>query len=102
MAQGGRHPEPHVWQGMPVQILINNACNFAGPEQTADIMYPFLQGRPEGAPGFYFFRIVWVGPSQILRTLETLRQKHPDLEFEVVDPYTFFRLFKLSQQAGTK
>jgi hypothetical protein len=91
---GGKAPEPDVWKGMPVTNLINNACNFAGPEQTADIMYEFLRQKPADAPGFYFFRIVWVGPTQILQTMQSLREKHPDLQFELVDPYTFFRLFK--------
>jgi hypothetical protein len=26
--------------------------------------------------------------------MQSLREKHPDLQFELVDPYTFFRLFK--------
>jgi hypothetical protein len=91
---GGRHPQPHVWKGMPVLQLINNACNFAGPEPTAEIFYEFLRTRKADEPGFYFFRVVWVGPTQILQTFETLRSKHPDVEFEVVDPYTLFRLCK--------
>ena len=97
---GGKHPQPHVWKGMPVTSLINNACNFPGPEPTADIMHQFLKNRPQEGPGFYFFRIVWVGPTQILQTVEMLHKKHPDLDFEVVDPYTFFRLFKQHYQAG--
>ncbi len=101
-AAGGGSPRPHVWNGMPVTNLINNACNFAGPEQTADILYQSLQDKPPGAPGFYFFRIVWVGPTQILATLDALRRKHPELAFEVVDPYTFFGLLRqtLSESSG--
>jgi hypothetical protein len=94
---GGKAPKPHVWKGMPVTNLINDACNFAGPEQTADILYAHLKDRPKDAPGFYFFRIVWVGPSDILKTLAALRSKHPELDCEVVDPYTFFALFKEHQ-----
>jgi len=95
---GGKAPRPHVWKGMPVTELINSACNFAGPETTADILYAHLKDRPQNEPGFYFFRIVWVGPSEILRTLNTLRVKHPKLAWEVVDPYTFFALFKKHQE----
>ena len=45
-------------------------------------------------PGFYFFRIVWTPPSSVIESLEVLRNGHPEVPFEVVDPYTFFRLFK--------
>ena len=91
---GGQSPRAHLWKGMPVTNLINNTCNFAGPEQAADVIYQFVRNKPENEPGFYFFRIVWVGPSQIIQTMETLRKEHPEVDVELVDPYTFFRLFK--------
>ena len=58
-----------------------------------------IRARGAQKPGFYFFRIVWTGPSKVIDTLATLRRKHPDLDIEVVDPYTFFRLFKEHQSA---
>jgi hypothetical protein len=91
---GGRSPEPHVWRGMPVTNLINNACNFDSPEQAAAILGACLRGQPAGSPGFYLFRVVWTGPTQIINTVALVRQARPDLDLEVVDPYTFFRLFK--------
>ncbi len=91
---GGRSPEPHLWKGMPVTNLINSTCNYSNPEQTADAMYASLKQKPVDAPGFFLFRIVWVGPSQVIQSIETLREKHPELDVELVDPYTFFRLFK--------
>jgi putative glycoside hydrolase with GxGYxYP motif/GxGYxY motif-containing protein len=91
---GGRGPKPHLWKGMPVTNLINSSCNYSNPEQTADAIYASLKHKPADAPGFFFFRIVWVGPSQVIQSMETLRKKHPELEVELVDPYTFFRLFK--------
>jgi hypothetical protein len=48
-------------------------------------------------PSFHFFRIVWTSPSDIEKTIEALRRKRPELDIEVVDPYTFFRLFKESR-----
>ena len=78
---------------MTVTNLINSTCNYANPRQTADAMYRSLKHKPVDAPGFFFFRIVWVGPSQVIESVATLRKNHPDLEFELVDPYTFFRLF---------
>lgn len=90
----GRGPDPHLWKGMPVTNLINNACNHTDPERTADIMYELLKHKPVGSPGFFFFRVVWVTPKQIILTMDALRKKHPDLDIELVDPYTYFRLFK--------
>ena len=91
---GGKLPEPQVWKGMPVVELINDACNFAGPEQTAGIMAQAITSRGSKAPGFYFFRIVWVNPTNIADTLTALRRIRPNLNLEILDPYTFFALFK--------
>jgi len=91
---GGQDPKPHLWKGMPVTNLINSTCNYSSPQQTADAMAAALMHKPADAPGFFFFRIVWVGPSQIIQSMKTLGKKHPELEVELVDPYTFFRLFK--------
>ena len=79
---------------MPVTELINSACNFSDPEQSAETLYAHLKARPRDEPGFYFFRIVWVGPSDILKTFKVLRARHPELDWEIVDPYTFFDLFR--------
>jgi hypothetical protein len=95
--KGGQTPKPHLWKGMPVLELINDACNFAGVEQTAEILSQAIQARQNRAPGFYFFRIVWTPPSSIIQTIDALRKKRPDLDLEVLDPYTFFRLFKEHQ-----
>ena len=91
---GGQSPEPHVWKGMPVTNLINNACNFDNPDQTAAIIAGCLQGQPAGEPGFHFFRVVWTGPTQVIETVARVRTARPDLDLEVIDPYTFFRLFR--------
>ena len=99
---GGKLPEPQVWKGMPVLELINNACNFAGTEQTADIMAAAIKDRGNKRPGFYFFRCVWVNPTNIAETLAALRRKHPELDIEVLDPHTFFALFKKSQEQQDK
>ena len=91
---GGTVPKPHVWKGMPVTELLNDTCNFASPQQTADAMYNAIKKRGDTRPGFHFFRIVWTPPSSVIESLEVLRKDHPEFEFEVVDPYAFFSLFK--------
>jgi hypothetical protein len=95
---GGITPKPHVWKGMPVTELINNTCNFSSPKQTSDAVYRAIKDRGNTKPGFYFFRIVWVSPTDVLDSLEVFRKEHPEEEFEVVDPYNFFALFKKHYQ----
>ena len=95
---GGKAPAPQVWKRMPVTNLINNANTFSSPQQAAAIMHPFLQAKPVDAPGFAFFRIVWTSPAQVAQVLQVLRDTHPETPFELVDPYTFFRLFKEAHQ----
>jgi GxGYxYP putative glycoside hydrolase C-terminal domain/GxGYxYP_N second domain/GxGYxYP_N 1st domain len=91
---GGKLPEPQVWKGMPVTELINDTCNFASADQTANAMAHAINARGNKTPGFYFFRIVWVNPSNIADTLAALHKQKPNLNFEVLDPHTFFALFK--------
>ena len=91
--KGGKAPRPQVWKGMPVTELISEG-NMASPEETDRSLYARLKNRPKDAPGFYFFRLVWVGPSQVRKSLDSLRTRHPDVEWELVDPYSFFSLFR--------
>jgi hypothetical protein len=90
----GKVPDPHVWNGMPVTELINDACNFSNPAAAAEQMANAIQARGAAKPGFYYFRVVWVNPSKIIATLDLLRQNHPELDIELVGPYAFFELFK--------
>ena len=93
-------PEPQVWKGMPVTELINDANTFGGAEQTSGDMARAIRARGSKAPGFYFFRITWTSPTNIAGTLAALRKKLPDLDLEVLDPHTFFALFKEFQERG--
>lgn len=92
--KGGKVPEPHVWKGMPVMELINSACNFTSLDQESDAMSGSIPSKSPDNPSFYFFRIVWTNPGQVIETIELLKKKRPELDIEVVDPYNFFRMFK--------
>lgn len=98
---GGKNPTPHVWKGMPVMELINDVCNFATLDQSAAGMSANIPEKDNSAPTFHFFRIVWVTPKTIMDSVELLKQKRPELSIELVDPYTFFRLFKESEARKT-
>jgi hypothetical protein len=91
---GGKLPDPHVWKGMPVIELMNDTCNFANPTQGAAAMSSAIKNRGDKQPGFHLFRFVWTNPSNIIATLDTLRQQRPELNIEVLDPHTFFAAFK--------
>jgi hypothetical protein len=91
---GGKLPQPHVWKGMPVMELINDACNFSTAEETARIMSGLLPAPAGKQPQYYFFRIVWTSPSKVIEAVNRLKSLRPELDIEVVDPYNFFRFFK--------
>ena len=90
----GHGPEPQVWKGMPVLNLLNEANEFPDVEKTADVVANSIATHSGGLPGFYFFRIVWVDPSQVMAMLEVLHRRHPEIDFEVLDVHTFFALAK--------
>jgi len=88
----GRGPDPHVWKGMPVLNLLNEANEFPNIEKTADVVADAIATNSGGLKGFYFFRIVWVDPTQVLAMLEALHRRHPAIDFEVLDVHTFYEL----------
>jgi hypothetical protein len=96
---GGTTPKPQVWKGMPVTELINNTCNFENPKQTSNAMFGAMKERGNSIPGFYFFRIVWTPPTSVMESLAVFRAEHPEVPIEVVDPYSFFALFKKHYQS---
>ncbi|MHB1457203.1 MAG: GxGYxYP domain-containing protein [Armatimonadota bacterium] len=89
----GRHPDPHVWKGMPVTQLLNN-IDPNSPQNTADVINQMVKSRPKDQPGFFYFRSVWVSPTQVKECIDLFAKQHPEEQFEVVDLYTFFDLFK--------
>ncbi|MBK9138452.1 MAG: hypothetical protein IPM17_06765 [Verrucomicrobia bacterium] len=54
-----------------------------------------------GRPGFLWARSILKSPTWYADVSERLRQDHPDLPIEIVDPYTFFGLIALEYAAGT-
>ena len=90
----GRHPEPHVWKGMPVIELHNGTGGVAPPEPNSKQMSAHIPASDAGKTSFHFYRIVWTSPSDAMKTVELVKQMRPELDIEVLDPYTFFKLFK--------
>jgi len=103
--QGGQPPSPQVWKGMPVINMINDASlifdgegTFLGAERAAELLSTSITNRGNAMPGFYFYRIAWLNPANIMETISLLRKKRPDLDIEVLDPLTFLNLYKKSLQ----
>jgi hypothetical protein len=90
--EGGKLPEPHVWKGMPVLELFNEICNTKEAAPMARQMYEAIERRDLDTPAFCFFRTIWTASSVIAEAAELLKSAHPELDVEVVDPYTFFAL----------
>jgi hypothetical protein len=91
---GGKLPTPHVWNGMPVIELINNAANFHNAEQTAKEMSSSIPQSTDETPKYSFFRIVWTSPNQVISAISRLKEMRPELDIEVIDAYNFFHFYK--------
>jgi len=90
----GKHPKPHLWKGMPVIELHNGTGGVEPPEPNSKHMSNHIPASDAGKTSFHFFRIVWTSPSDAIQTVELVKQMRPELDIEVLDPYTFFKLFK--------
>ncbi|MBQ9358464.1 MAG: hypothetical protein IJT95_02875 [Abditibacteriota bacterium] len=90
---GSGDPEPHVWKGMPITTLYN----VGDAESVAKLI---RNGEP-GRAAFYYIRIVWEKPSQVIDRMDKVKKLCPEYDIEIVDPYTFFDLRKKDlQQKG--
>lgn len=85
---------PEVWKGMPVMELHNETGAVEDYKKNAETILNHIASAPSGQPSFYFFRIVWTSPSDVLASLKLIREMRPGLNFELTDPYTFNSLFK--------
>jgi hypothetical protein len=91
---GGKLPKPQVWKGMPIMELINSIGDIKSSEQVSDAISGTIAAQKNDNPSFYFYRIIWSKPSQVIDGIKLLKKKRPDLDIEVIDPYNFFRMFK--------
>jgi hypothetical protein len=88
------HQEPHVWNGMPVMEVHNETGVTEDYKKNAESILNHIQDAPPDQPSFYLFRIVWTSPGDVISSINLIKELNPDLDFEVLDPYTFNRLFK--------
>jgi hypothetical protein len=79
---------------MPVMELHNETGGVESYQKNASTILDHIGKAPAGKPSFYLFRIVWTSPSDVLASIKSIKEQRQDLDFEVVDPYTFNRLFR--------
>jgi hypothetical protein len=60
-------------------------------DEAAGIIYANTQ---PGKPQFHIFRSILCTPSFMVQLTERIKREHPEHNYEVVDPYTFFDLLK--------
>jgi len=56
----------------------------------------FIAGKTndkEDGPSFTSYRTIWVKPSEIVEIVKGLKANYPGREYEIVDPYTFKKLY---------
>ena len=85
-----RNPAAQVWKGMPITDLSNtgDAASIAG----------MIRYFKPGEPRFFYLRIVWNWPWQVIERMEEVKKLCPEYDIEIVDPYTFFDLRKQDLQ----
>ena len=88
------HQPPEVWNGMPVMELHNETGATEDYRKNAESILNHIQDAPSDQPSFFLFRIVWTSPGDVISSINLIKELRPDLNFEVLDPYTFNRLFK--------
>ncbi|MBO4548999.1 MAG: hypothetical protein J5758_07280 [Abditibacteriota bacterium] len=81
-----RNPQAQIWKGMPITDLSNtgDAASIAG----------MIKYFKPGEPRFFYLRIVWNWPWQVIERMDEVKKLCPEYDIEIVDPYTFFDLRK--------
>jgi hypothetical protein len=89
-----RNPElPSLIDGVPyLRHSDDLSADPAQFDETERTILRWTKDRPK--PDFHIFRLILAEPSNVLSMVEKLKEKHPEKDFEALDPVTFFRLFK--------
>lgn len=81
-----------VVDGTVFQQIFHNIGPYGTIRGAADVIYDSLGDTDE--PQFIVYRTILVTPSFLLDTLDLIRQERPELQLEVLDPYSFFQIKK--------
>ena len=96
-----RHPSeqpvirPQVVDGMPVGYMTHAACDWTGPKGTCESLNQvYFSKFTPGRAQFLYYRICYRSPSELFDLYEELKRTNPQLDIELVDPYTYFDLLR--------
>ena len=79
--------------GVPA-VQVFTVCD---PSMDANYVASYINSVTENIgnkPVFSMFRMIWSSPKKMLEAYNKLKNENPDKKFEIVDPYTFFALYK--------
>ncbi|GBG05716.1 hypothetical protein PAT3040_00200, partial [Paenibacillus agaridevorans] len=88
--------EQKVVNGTPFAPVIAMGHDVSDSAQYGEELVNELKRRD-----FLNVKVVLTRPSAIVGAIDYIRETYPDLDFEVVDPYTYFRLFKEAGADGS-
>jgi hypothetical protein len=84
-----------VFMGHTSDIAVENTP----PEKAAKAAINAIRRQPSNKR-FHIFRTILVSPANHDRILQSMRETCPEANFELVDPYTFFRFAAEARAAG--
>ncbi len=92
--QGGHQGAPYLYDGSLVYDVLNNGgiSRESTVEEGYNILNAALGKKKPGVANFLLTRCVWCTPSYISDVIDLYRERHPEVDLEVVDIYTYFEL----------
>lgn len=90
--QGGDRVQDGVYCGVGFKQEEQDWFYAMKEEECVKALEHFIRQKSPG--GFVFFRCILFSPTQIFKAVERLKEQSPDLDFEVLDPITYFRFLK--------
>ncbi|UVI29765.1 GxGYxYP domain-containing protein [Paenibacillus spongiae] len=75
-----------------------NGHSPADANKVEEGLYRHLNGNP--SQKFWFFRTILADPDKLVQGVRQLQAAHPELNLEVVDPYTYYRFYRESVMAN--
>ncbi|WP_179215461.1 S-layer homology domain-containing protein [Paenibacillus sp. MY03] len=76
-----------IVNGTPFGKVTDLGVQFTDTQKMGDTMAKMLQRNSN----FFSFRTILTKPTVIVDAVEYVKRQYPDLNFEVVDPYTYYR-----------
>lgn len=85
-----------VFDGMPVSYMAKGVCDWLETcEATAEALNRFYFHKMSPTrPEFLYYRLCYRNPSDMFDLYRELQRTNPNLDIELVDPYTYFDLVR--------